>query len=503
MMNSFDLEYIYNNISNLDDFEIFKQNEDNTLYSTYLEHINKYFKESKGTLNTKFNYYVNEHGDYVKEAIDTKDDKNNIIIKKPHYININNSLNDLNYAIKMYETQLRIYRNKHLENDNTTKYKFNELLEKYEALITEKKILNEYNTKYNTINNTEINEIKMSNIQLNIEQSKLLNLIKMNKTENNLVELNTNYTDYISNNDIIIQNIHKIKTLNLIQTNEYVIKKLFDNKKVKSKKFKLKKGGGDEYSEGSIFGSIKTENNDSSLDLINLCENSSLSNVMKPVEFDLGTKPIKLDGLDLGAEPIKLDGFDLGAEPIKLDGFDLGAEPIKLDGLDLGAEPIKLDGLDLGAEPIKLDGFDLGAEPIKLDGLDDGLESVDLSSLGEFETVDLVKGDDEQSSIVFKNKISEEEKRDDKSIGLNLDGNCTIKAIDIKSIPEKSTNIDEPINSEIDLTKLCGGAIKKNIEKNLDIKSLSRKLNKIVKDPNIKYITVNPNLDFSKVSKNK
>ena len=123
--------------------------------------------------------------------------------------------------------------------------------------------------------------------------------------------------------------------------------------------------------------------------------------------------------------------------------------------------------------------------------------------MGEFETVDLVKGDDEQSSIVFKNKISEEEKRDDKSIGLNLDGNCTIKAIDIKSIPEKSTNIDEPINSEIDLTKLCGGAIKKNIEKNLDIKSLSRKLNKIVKDPNIKYITVNPNLDFSKVSKNK
>ena len=187
MMNSFDLESIYNNLSKLDDFEIFKQNEENVLYSTYLEHINKYFRECKGTMNTKFNYYVDENGDYVKEAIDKKDEKNNFIIKKPHYININNTLNHLNFAVKMCETQLRIYRNKHLENDKTIKDDFNELLEKYEALLKEKKILNEYNTKYNTVNNKEIDEIKMENIQLNIEQSKILNLVKMNKSENNLI----------------------------------------------------------------------------------------------------------------------------------------------------------------------------------------------------------------------------------------------------------------------------------------------------------------------------
>ena len=135
--------------------------------------------------------------------------------------------------------------------------------------------------------------------------------------------------------------------------------------------------------------------------------------------------------------------------------------------------------------------------------LDEGLKSFDLSSLGEFKTVNL--DDDEESSIVFKNQISEEDKKEDKSIGLNLDDNCTIKTIKINPISETSNLYSETdsSNSEIDLTELCSGTIKKKLDNDIDINLLSRKLNKTVKDSNIKYITVNPNLDFAKVSKKK
>ena len=453
------IKNVYDNISKYDDIEIFKQNEENILYKTYLDYIDKYFRECKGVLNSKFNYYVNENGDYMKDAIDRKDEKNNSIIKKPEYIHVTSFITKLNSVIKIYETKLKYFRTKILENDESVKLEFEETNNIYDELLKEKNLLYDYKTKY--IDNEyyeKKKEIKTENINLSIVQNKLLQTIKINRNENNIIELESNYKDYISNNYTINQNIDILQKLSINTNTNYVIKKLYDIKKpIQQRKFKVKKGlktgrkketlkvnkdsnpeskkgGGkkENISSGSIFGTLKISENDP-FDLRELCENTK-SNSSK--------------------QTLDLDPIDVGGK---------------------SSESIDLDPIDLGGN----------------------LESIDLSSLGDCKTVNL-DYDDEQSEseleLVFKNNSSIEEKNEDKSIGLKLDDDtsCTITEINIDN-PKSS--VKEP---ELELNNFNGG-----LKDELDIKALSRKLNKTVKDPNIKYITVNPNLDFSKISKKK
>ena len=514
------IKNVYDNISKYDDIEIFKQNEENILYKTYLDYIDKYFRECKGVLNSKFNYYVNENGDYVKDAIDKKDDKNNSIIKKPEYIHVASFIDKLNSVIKIYETKLKYFRTKILENDASVKIEFDETNNIYDELIKEKNLLYDYKKKY--IDNDQYEkkkEIKTENINLSIEQNKLLQTIKINRNENNIIDLESNYNDYISNNDKIKQNIDILQKLSINTNTNYVIKKLYDIKKpIQQRKFKVKgsrkkssnaeikkkkpetekdttpetekdttpeskKGGGkkENISSGSIFGTLKISENDS-FDLRELCENTKSNSSTKYLEsIDLGGK--SLESIDLGGK--SLEAIDLGGK--SSESIDLGGN---LEAIDLGGK--SSESIDLGGK--SSESIDLGGNLESID-LGGNLESIDLSSLGDCKTVNLDYEDDEQSNIIFKNNSSIEEKNEDKSIGLKLDNDtsCTITAINIDN-PKPTVKEKE---KEIDLSNFNGGG--SNNE--LDIKALSRKLNKTVKDPNIKYITVNPNLDFSKISK--
>jgi len=444
--------------------DIFNKNANSESYNRYLELLDNYFSESvKNKYNSKFKYTTDDDGDYIKKAINKEDEKENMTLIKPIYINIKKRLIELNIIIKKTETILRNYRTKILNNDTSVKDEFNTLTSQYNEMIKEKEDIIEYN-KINS-NTDSILKLKQDNININLDQ---YNIKKYPSLENN--------KKYLLNNDIINNNLLELKKLKIKKGKEFIVKEVFDNNKPlkKSKKTKkTKKQPIDEpktptYTYGdkqSIKKYLKQWDNYEDYE-----PTKEQLNKFKSEELDLGGED---DSVDLTKEiKTKKDAkLDLDIEDYD---FDLTkAINVKNDGelIDL-TESIgnkKVEELDL-------------TKGIKKDNDDD----IDLSGLKEVNfgdgdgDGDDITGlfDEKEEDYVFNtNGKSKEQEDEDSEIPVLFDK-------DTKST--KSTKSTKPIEPA-------------KVNTDIDIDKLSKSLKKSVKDPKIKIIKVDPNLQFSNI----
>ena len=216
-----------NNLTETKQTDIFTKNSNSDSYKRYLELLDIFCKEStKAKFTSKFNYFVDEDGNYVKQSLDKSNKKENMIILKPTYINIKKRLHELDNIIKNTETKLREYRTKLLNNDESIKRDFDILKDQYIQMINEKDNINNYNKE--KINRDEILKLKLNNIKLNLEQYKLIGV---------------DDDKYLLNNEAIITNLNTMNTIKNIEHKEFIIKEVFNNNLPVKKKFRVKKSG--------------------------------------------------------------------------------------------------------------------------------------------------------------------------------------------------------------------------------------------------------------------
>ena len=397
--------------------DIFTKNANSDSYQRYLELLDIFCKEStKAKFTSKFNYFVDEDGNYVKQALDKSNEKENMVILKPKYINIKKRLHELDTIIKNTETKLRDYRTRLLNNDNSIKGEFDSLKEQYIQMTEEKDNIINYNKE--KINRDEILKLKLNNIQLNLEQYKLIGV---------------DDDKYLLNNEAIITNLNTMNTIKNIEHKEFIIKEVFNNNLPVKKKFRVKKSG------------KKPINLTASLE-----EKSSKSNVEElPKEVEEKEELVsKKSGED------KVEEIDLEELLSKKSGDD------KVEEIDLEESTNK-----------SKDSGGLDAEELNLG---DDLE--ELQSMFKEED-----GGEEEESIFNKGK-----KPDTKDEDVNIP--LVLKPEEDKGMPDKAKAMPDK-----------GKAKAKEDSEELDLDNLSRKLNKKVKDPNIKIIRVDPNLQFSNI----
>ncbi len=112
--------------------DVFTDNASGESYARYLELLDTYCKQSvKGKFTNDYEFFVDDDGNYVKNALDKKDEKNNMVVLKPKYINIKKRLIELNEIIKQQEYLLRQYRTQLLNNNNAVKGDFDNALESF------------------------------------------------------------------------------------------------------------------------------------------------------------------------------------------------------------------------------------------------------------------------------------------------------------------------------------------------------------------------------------
>ena len=134
----FDLLKNLNGGGNVEENEYIK-NYDSPEFQRYLLLIEEYFLEMKQDKYTsEYNYYVNEEGNFVKEANEKGDSKENMIIEKPVYVNCYKRRNQIQKSIDSLENKLRILRTTLLDGnkdnnedfDNTKTELMNKINEK-------------------------------------------------------------------------------------------------------------------------------------------------------------------------------------------------------------------------------------------------------------------------------------------------------------------------------------------------------------------------------------
>jgi len=493
------------------------ENVNSSLYQKYLTDISNFFKETTTNNKLKFNYGVDENGNYNKIALEKKNEKENKLIKKPIYINIKNTLEKLENDINNEEIKLRYYRTLLINDDESIKTKFNEIQQHYDSLIKDKEIINAYITKVNNIefNNNKINELKKINIQKNIEQYELIKTIQLNKKTDHS-SLENNYKLYISNNNLILKNISEINRLKKITHGNFIIKEVFDNKS--SKPIKKKRKGGKKSKEIQVDNTQTGQGLDD-ISLINLIQKdkqplkedskeldimsfdnlpkekaASPCNQLEEISFDelIESVPKEKSSPSNQLDEISFDELiesvpkEKSASPsnqLKEISFDELIESVpeisnpSCNELDQGLKKISLD-----IEPNK----DMNIEVLDLGD--------DLESLQLFEDND--SGNDNEICVFNKSELSKDLLEEDKNIKLNLENTDDFNFDNSLKEKEKD-NCDE-----IDFNKI----LKKEEEKkkvDIDINNLSKELNKKVSDPNIKHIFVDPNLQFSNIPNSK
>ena len=469
-------------------------------YLKYLSILDRYHGESvKNSFNNEFNYFVDENGNYVKEAYNKKNEKDNILIVKPTYIIIKKRLDELNDIIYESELKLKNYRSSMLKNDLSVKVKFSEELDNYNKLIKEKTDILQY--KNNNENKEEIKKIKLSNIEMNLEQNKLL---KESKNYKDLLDLDNYYQSiksYLLNNEAINNNLSNINKLKKNLTKNFIISKIEknDNLSQNYKKFFKK--------------SSKSKNVSLEEDVEN-----GLPEVDLEVEIEgegdnkLNIEEIGLSGIELQNEDEHTDLPISKEVEIEGDGDNtLNIEEIDLSGIELQNED-EPTGLPTSKEvEIEGDGDNtLNIEEIELQNEDEhtdlptSKEDMDIQTLDlgdDLEELAEIGGDDEDQhdeNVIFNKMVNPQLKEEDTNIPLLL----------AKSDEGEEATGEEATGEEINLYEEIEKSQKKlkpkvkskpiiEDDEDLDLELLSKKLNKKVKDPNIKIISVDPNLQFS------
>tara|TARA_B110001469_G_C9647987_1_gene328831 strand:+ start:1786 stop:3297 length:1512 start_codon:yes stop_codon:yes gene_type:complete len=416
--------------------DIFTKNANSDSYKRYLELLDRFCKEStKAKFNSKFNYFVDEDGNYVKQALDKSNEKENMIILKPKYINIKKRLHELDDFIKNTETKLREYRIKLLNNDKTIQGEFDTLKEKYIQMTQEKDSIINYNKE--TINREEILKLKLNNIQLNLDQYKLIGV------DNN---------KYLLNNEAINNNLNTMNTIKNIEHKDFIIKEVFNNNLPVKKTFRVKKTGKKQGKKPiNLTSALEAKEKDAMKPEL---EDDESIKTNEEIEIDLEELVSKKSGED------KVDEINLEELVSKKSGED------KLKEIDL--EESTSESKDSGG---------LDAEELNLG---DDLE--ELQSMFKEDG-----GEDEES--IFNTGKKPDTKDEDVNIPLVLNPE------EDKAMPEEDKAMPEEDKAMPDK----GKSKAKEDSEELDLDKLSRKLNKKVKDPNIKIIRVDPNLQFSNI----
>ena len=139
-----------------DEDNIFDKNYNSDSYKRYLQLLKKYCMESKKPkFVSKFDYYVDDNGNLVKEARDPSNNMDNMVIIKPKYLNIEDKLENLTDLIQSSKVGLRQIRT-HMIRDDSAIFKedFDKLKAEYDKYILDKNmIMSEYNKQYTKKNN--------------------------------------------------------------------------------------------------------------------------------------------------------------------------------------------------------------------------------------------------------------------------------------------------------------------------------------------------------------
>jgi hypothetical protein len=216
----------------------FVSNYSNESYKKYLNLIENYFNEKKSKkYNQKFKYYVDDESRFVKEAIDKSDEKNNMIINVPKYVNIDLKLKQLRSLINTNETKLRFIRSSLLNGNKSQSSEFDKIKNELFSQMKDKNILVEAkkiidNADSINISQDEIDEILNKKIQQNNNYVSISELIEDKKINEDLKFLVKNY---IQNNLEIMKYQEKIRTLKSTIPNENLVEVLPTNEKKKIK----------------------------------------------------------------------------------------------------------------------------------------------------------------------------------------------------------------------------------------------------------------------------
>ena len=399
-------------------------NNSDSSYTRYLELIDIYFKETnKSKFTNKFNYYVDNDGNFVKKAIDKSDDAGNMLILKPKYINIKDRLDELDKTINDMETTLRIYRSKLLDNDLSVRGEFDELKSIYLELINERDTINDFNNKENNLeqNNELILKLKLDCITLNLEQYSLFKSIKLSNEDVDLQK-------YLLNNEAIISNINKIKELKSQERTDFIVDELFNNNLPTKKKIIMPK-------------KKKTPKL--------IVRKSSVVEPSVPEEPTIPEEPKEPKEIKV-PEPLI---------PFKETGEEI--DEVNLEEVDLSKGAVDQTDLNLGS----------------------------LQSLFDD------SGDEGEYMFNTKDKPVN---KDDLNIPLSF-GDLVEQTKDGAVATEAGASA---VATESEAGSGAGaeaGASAATVEEELDLDKLSRQLNKKVKDPKIKIIKVDPNLQFTNI----
>ena len=424
---------------------VYIENEKDSSYIRYLELLDIYFSEScKPKFNNKFNYYVDNDGNYVKESLD-KSDKDSMVIIKPKYIDITDRLIELDKTIKDMETTLRQYRTGLLNNDLSIKESFDKLYKMYTEIINERDSIIEYNNKANNFDtNKELKlKLKLDNINVNLTQYTLFNSIKLFYEEEDIRK-------YLLNNELVNSNINKVNNLNItsskLKSPNFIVKEIFNNNlptktKIikKKKKFKLKPPTVEEPTVEEVAVEEPT------VEKVAVKEPT----VEEPTVEEVAVKEPTVEEVAVKEPTVE----EVAVKEPTVEEVEEMDSQVKEETTEYDDDELYLEEVDLSK--------DVG------DQYDDSELKLDLKSLFNEDDEDDESSDD--AYVFNKDKVPPKDTDEDGDIQLNLEA-------DVEQT--NSSNLGE--DEEIDLAKL------------------SRKLNKKANE-NVKVIKVDSNLQFSNI----
>lgn len=226
----------------------FLSNYSSDSYKKYVAMLENYFNEKKSKkYNQKYRYYVDEESKFVKEAIDKADEKNNIIINVPKYINIDLKLSQLSKMISTNETKLRFIRSSLLNGNTSQSAEFDKIKSELLSQMKDKNILIEVKKQRDNnmmdevnISKEEIDEILNKKIQQNSNFTSISEFIEDKKFNDDLKFLIRNY---VENNLEILKYQEKIRMLKEKMPEDHIVEEVpvNDKKKIKFKPKSQKK----------------------------------------------------------------------------------------------------------------------------------------------------------------------------------------------------------------------------------------------------------------------